>query len=118
MSKGKGKPPAFQLYAADFLGDPKVSSMTLQERGAHITLLCCAWQEGAIPADPDRLAKLLHVTRDEIEAMWPALEACWSRDGSGLVNGPLEEYRAENTAYREKQRANSNARWRKERNDV
>jgi hypothetical protein len=35
-----GKSPAFQFYPKDFLTDENVRVMSLQERGAYITLLC------------------------------------------------------------------------------
>lgn len=40
------KSPAFQFYPRDFLSDVNVSTMTMEERGIYITLLCHCWLEG------------------------------------------------------------------------
>jgi putative transposase len=44
----KGKDPAFQFYAADWLADEAVSVMGLEEEGAYIRALCYCWREGSI----------------------------------------------------------------------
>jgi uncharacterized phage protein (TIGR02220 family) len=44
-------PPAFQFYPQDFISDINVQAMTLEERGAYITLLCHCWIEDGIPKD-------------------------------------------------------------------
>jgi uncharacterized protein YdaU (DUF1376 family) len=43
--------PSFQFYPQDFLSDIHVQSMTMEERGAYITLLCHCWIENGIPTD-------------------------------------------------------------------
>jgi len=55
----KGKSPAFQFYAAEWLADENVRLMTLEETGAYIDALAICWREGSIPADPERLARLI-----------------------------------------------------------
>lgn len=89
-------PPAFQFYATDFLSDAPVMAMTLEERGAYITLLCVAWTEQGIPADHRKLARVLHVSTRRFAAIWEAMEACWRPDGEGrLVNPRMESIREE-----------------------
>lgn len=42
------RPPAFQFYPKDFLSDMNVITMTMEERGYYITLLCMCWIEGCL----------------------------------------------------------------------
>ena len=44
-------PPSFQFYPQDFLSDLNVQSMTDDEVGAYIKLLCHCWIEDGLPAD-------------------------------------------------------------------
>jgi uncharacterized protein YdaU (DUF1376 family) len=53
------KSPAFQFYPQDYLADPNVAEMTLEEQGAYIRLICYAWIAGSIPADPERCARMV-----------------------------------------------------------
>ena len=53
------QPPAFQFYPADWLGSQRVALLSLEEEGAYIRLLAYCWQHGSIPADTDRLARLI-----------------------------------------------------------
>jgi uncharacterized protein YdaU (DUF1376 family) len=55
------KPPYFHFYPRDFVSDPVVASMTAEERGGYITLLCFAWmrdEPGVVPDDDGILARL------------------------------------------------------------
>ena len=52
------KSPAFQFYPKDFMSDEKQAVMELAEVGAYIRLICVCWEEGSIPRDMKRLAKL------------------------------------------------------------
>lgn len=97
-----GEAPAFQFYASDFLGDPAVIAMTLEERGAYITLLCIAWMQEGISADTDTIRRMLHATPRRFERMWPAIESCWKSNGNGrLVNPRMEKVRTEQRKYLE-----------------
>lgn len=52
------KSPAFQFYPKDFLTDINVISMSLEERGAYITLLCYDWlEDGLTEAQIDKTLK-------------------------------------------------------------
>lgn len=55
----KGKSPAFQFYAAEWLADENVRLMTLEETGAYIDALAICWREGSVPACPEMLARLI-----------------------------------------------------------
>jgi uncharacterized protein YdaU (DUF1376 family) len=53
------RPPAFQFYPADYLSDAEVQLLSLEEEGAYLRALCYCWREGSIPADPEKLARLI-----------------------------------------------------------
>lgn len=54
----KERSPAFQFYPQDYLSSARVATMTLEEEGVYIRLLCYCWSNGSIPADPVECAKL------------------------------------------------------------
>ena len=100
-------PPAFQFYPGDFLADEHVDSMTLAERGAHITLLCHAWRSGSTPCEPPALARMLHISRVAMAKLWLGISPCWVPGEDGrLVQPRLERERAVQAAYRADRAAN------------
>lgn len=67
----KDRPPSFQFYPADFVSDPAVMAMTLEARGAYITLLCAAWNQpetGTLPDDDEWLSRT-----SGANGRWPAI---------------------------------------------
>lgn len=99
------KPPAFQFYAADFLVDAAVTLMSLEERGAYVTLLAHSWIEGPLPSALPKLARLCAVPTTDMERLWPAIEPCWepsSREGF-IINPRLEKERRKQAAFRKSQ---------------
>ena len=101
-----GKSPAFQFYPNDFLSDANVIGMSLQERGAYITLLCLCWQQGALPADVSRLARLCGAPVTAFRRLWPALEPCFRVDSDRpdrLIHPRLEREREKQAAFRRRQ---------------
>lgn len=97
------KAPAFQFYPNDFLMDGNVAGMSLQERGAYITLLCICWKERSLPNDPVRLARMLGVPAPVFRKLWPALKKCFT-NGRELTHKRLDIERAKQDAYRNSQR--------------
>lgn len=109
----KGKAPAFPFYAADWLADMEVATMTLAQKGAYVDLLCYQWREGALPNDPGRLATMLRVTRREFsKKLWPALERFFPDSGEkNRRNLRLERERAAMLDVREMRRKSADSRW-------
>jgi uncharacterized protein YdaU (DUF1376 family) len=99
------KPPAFQFYADDFVSG--VMDMTRQDRGDYIMLLCWQWSKGFIPSDRARLSRIVggDVSEDVL--------AKFQWDETGGRNARMEKVRAEQDAYRAKQKANADLRWSK-----
>lgn len=97
------KAPAFQFYPNDFLMDGNVAGMSLQERGAYITLLCICWKEQSLPSDLGRLARMVGVPLTVFRRLWPALVPCFQIAAGRLTHKRLELERRKQDAYRRRQ---------------
>lgn len=96
--------PAFQFYAQDFLASDSVGQMTPEEVGHYILLLCRAWVGPGLPADPERLARLMGVSPEHQRELWAGpLGDCWEERDGRLVSPRMER-------ERELQQAHSNKR--------
>ncbi len=96
----KEKSPAFQFYPKDFLTDSHVVGMTLQERGAYITLLCLCWMDGSVPVDLAALARLCRVSTAAFTRFWPAIEPCFTLVSDRLVQPRIERERRKQVEFR------------------
>jgi uncharacterized protein YdaU (DUF1376 family) len=67
--------------------------LTLAERGAYTDLLFFQWELGALPAEPERLARLIGCSSEEFAAVWPAIKTKFTEVDARLVNGRLEQHR-------------------------
>lgn len=114
------KPPASQFYWADFMRDPVVKAMSLEQRGAYITLLCYAWfmdDPGMIPDDDEILARL-----SDAGERWPAIKSGVLRafargDGCFVQKRMARDAAAMKTGSEilsAKGAAGANARWRRQ----
>lgn len=105
-SSTPGKSPAFQFYPKDFLTDENVRMMSLQERGAYITLICQCWTEGTLPADVAWLARLCGTPLTAFRRLWPAIERCFRNhptEADRLVHPRLEKELEKQAEYRRRQ---------------
>lgn len=115
------KAPAFMFYASDFLSDENVAVMSNEELGCYIKLICYAWREGSIPADPMKIARLCGERPDHMEMLWLQIEPCF-RDHpeipGRLVQPRLEKERERQAANRESRsktgKMGAEARWNNE----
>jgi uncharacterized protein YdaU (DUF1376 family) len=95
--------PAFQIYPTDFLGSSKVAAMTLEERGAYITLLLHDWAENGLPDDHRVLALYLGLSTKAFKRVWKAVSPCFALDDQGKLKNPrLEKEREKQRIWREK----------------
>lgn len=100
--------PAFQFYATDWLAS--VSSMTLEERGAYITLLAWSWEHGAVPNDLKRVAAILGTHLGHARRLWAEVCKRWHLTDQGdWRNRRLEIVRADAIDFRERQAAKGRA---------
>lgn len=77
-----GKPKAYMpFYVADYILD--TSHLSLEEHGAYLLLMFTMWRRGGeLPAEHDRLARILGVTDPErFERLWDTLREFFERDG-------------------------------------
>jgi uncharacterized protein YdaU (DUF1376 family) len=91
---GGPKLPWFKFYVEAFLLDTR--TMTAEQVGAYVRLLCEQWREGSIPRSTRELAALagIDTVRFRVE-VWKRLRLLFEPDrGGGLVNRRLEEVRS------------------------
>lgn len=101
--------PAFQFYPADFLADENVASMTAEERGVYITLLCICWREGSIPENPENLGLACGLNGKRMANAWQAVSKCFvphRRKPKRVVHPRLER---ERKAQSERRKSRSEA---------
>lgn len=93
--------PAFQFYASDVIAGP-VATYSLEESGAYFTLLAFDWSLTGLPLEPEKLARLLRISRRKFDAIWATIgEQFPERDGR-RYNARLEIERAKQASWREK----------------
>lgn len=93
--------PAVQFYFGDFLND--TADMTLEERGAYITLLGYAWINVGIPLEEKKIRRILGISPHKFSKIWPELLPKFFAMPDGYMNPRMEEERAKQIAYRAKQ---------------
>ncbi len=68
--------PYFPLYVLDFIGDANVDSMTSEQLGCYVRLLCKAWHQepvGSIPDENSTLAAWCRVSKSKFIKLAPAV---------------------------------------------
>jgi uncharacterized protein YdaU (DUF1376 family) len=96
------RPPAFQMYAADFLADANVAVMTAEEVGAYLLLMLYAWREDGMRNDIEELAGLARIPFDRFRVSWDKrIARCFKeRDDGRLVHPRLEQERNKQIEFR------------------
>ena len=109
-SKPKGRAPAFQFYADDFLAG--TMTMTNEERGAYISLLCLQWSKGFVTE--------LDIQRICLGMPTHCQGICQSKfqlgDDGHYRNQRLEVERSKQKERSQKQTDIANLRWKKDAN--
>jgi uncharacterized protein YdaU (DUF1376 family) len=81
--------PYIQLYPADYLAD--TAHLNTEEHGAYLLLIMNYWQRGkALPADPARLACIVHLAVDRWRAMESTLREFFEVVGDCWVHRRIE----------------------------
>lgn len=92
--------PSFPFFAADWLSDEKVQTMSMAGEGCYIRLLAYQWREGSIPADRSAIVLLCKANDgsaiDEALAHFQQL----SRHPDRLINLRLERERKKLESFR------------------
>lgn len=97
------KPPAFQLYAADFYMD--TLGWTCEEIGLYFRLLMAEWVNGALPNDEHRLSKICQMSVKKFHHNFKNVSPKFFQNDEGyLVNERLEKTREAQQQFIEMQR--------------
>lgn len=70
--------PYLKFYTADWLADPKVRTLTLEERGFYMDLLCLMWQQKPgykTSRNLANFARTFGITRAKVERLLAKLQA-------------------------------------------
>ncbi|MCW1913708.1 YdaU family protein [Luteolibacter sp. GHJ8] len=95
-------PPAFQLYARDFLAS--TIFFTAAQVGGYFRLLCHQWETGGLPDDDEMLAAASGISGSDLAVV----KLKFHRGEDRLLrNRRLEEVRSTSLRFREKQSANA-----------
>lgn len=95
------KDPAFLFYSKDWLTD--TAEYMPNEKGVYIDLLCYQHQNGSLPADINRLSKMVGISTDEFEKIWSVISKHFEPigqpngqpNGSRMVNRKLSKVMGE-----------------------
>jgi uncharacterized phage protein (TIGR02220 family) len=99
------KPPAFQMYAKDFLVG--TAGMSDAEVGCYMRLLCYQWDKEGLPCDQDGLRRLLGRTEDVPYSVMAKFEC-----NNGVLQNPrLEMEREKQASFRASRKKAAEARW-------
>jgi uncharacterized protein YdaU (DUF1376 family) len=96
------KSPAFQFYVDDWLSSSSVATMTNEQRGCYVMLLCYCWRDGAVPDDDDSLAALVRVPSKRWDVIKAGVLRAMTLTPTGWINTRLEDERAKRRAWLEK----------------
>src|SRR5258708_26282615 len=96
--KQKRDRPAWLCYGSDWIAEETYAEATLAERGLLFSVLNYCWVNRSIPADSDRMARLLRIPIDDLKAQGSRLlsrhfQQCMD-DRSRLYCPELERQRA------------------------
>ncbi len=80
----------FRFYPADWLTDDRVIAMSPAARSAYLNLLCHQAINDGLPNDPDALAGMSGLTRDEWAACSERVIRQFERRGGRLFNARLD----------------------------
>ena len=94
------KDPAFLFYPYDWMQSETVRAMSYEQRGVYLELLAMAWLEGSIPADEDRLRRMVGLSVARWAKVWPLISECWAANGEQRLVNPRQEH--ERATRREK----------------
>ena len=91
--------PWFPLYVDDWMR--ATATMTDEQAGAYMRLLCHAWAEGGLPRDETAIRSIGRWSPTAWRRIWPAVAGKWREQDGRLVNPRQERERKGRDAYRE-----------------
>ena len=107
--------PSFQFYPSDWLSSQKIETMTLEEQGIYIRLMCHDWLNDGIPEDPKMIARLGRTTEENGKRISELCFRHHPRRKGLMTNLRLEQERQKQKLNRmrriEAGKAGAEARW-------
>lgn len=86
----------FQVNQRDWLSSMAIRRLSLAGKGLLFELMCFQWEEGAVPDDPDVIARCVNATPKEVRVLWPEVRRFLESTGEGMVrHADLHEQREE-----------------------
>lgn len=95
------KSPAFQFYPKDFIAG--TATMSLQEVGAYMRLLCYAWDTGSVPAEGDERARIMVCSKAQERELWKKVGKKFVLSDDVYLNERMEVERKKQSEYRRRQ---------------
>jgi len=86
--------PYFRFFTTDWLADQKVLEMTPIQEHAYFRLILYCWQEGQIPSEVGRLARLCKQTPEAMAQIWSAIKDRFRPCEGGYTHKRVEAERA------------------------
>jgi hypothetical protein len=111
------KPPAFQVYARDWLSEETVG-LSFTAKGAYMDLLSLQWLEVPLPNNVAGLARILKTTVPTLRPIWREIKHLFplvAGDARHRANPGQEAKRQETEGYRRRQTELALRRWRPKR---
>jgi uncharacterized phage protein (TIGR02220 family) len=98
-----GKPPAFPMYASDFLVD--TAGWSAEQVGIYTRLLLYEWVNGYIPDDLKQIRRIAQCASKGFPSRWFSIGLKFTQVGVGKLQNPrMEAVREDMLKYRETQR--------------
>lgn len=101
--------PYFRWYPADAETDELYSSLNDLELGFFHRCLNRSWRNTGLPADLDKLARAMKVTRKYLDRVWPMVAKLWYTEGDRVYNRRQEEERTKAIKLGDSNRRDGNA---------
>lgn len=97
------KAPAFPFYAKDFYTG--TSDLSEAEAGTYARGLAWSWDNGPLPLDDKRRARVMLTTPAKFKTIWPSIAHLWNETPQGFTNDRLETERAKREKFHQDQAA-------------
>jgi uncharacterized protein YdaU (DUF1376 family) len=86
-----GREAYLPLYVGDFLAS--TAEWDGEEQGLYLLLLSYQWSIGSLPADPNKLCRMIRWERKQFDRCWATVGPKFPEADGRLVNQRLEEHR-------------------------
>lgn len=81
--------PAFQFYPRDYIMSTR--TLTPEQRGVYIDLLCFAWDGDGLPDSTSQLAAMAGISEAKFKRVWAELASKWVQGDDGRWRNPRQE---------------------------